>query len=283
MTKIKRQIICYQRAEGAHEFSDQIAVEEPLEIILVYRNDKDQMEKRTWSITMRTPGEDEDLAVGYLFSEGLISSRQDIIRVHSKGVISNAIEIELLPNPELINTLNHKHTYTSSACGVCGKTTLDFLDVRGVYIHQNAFPLLYPEALFKAYQNLDKRQNTFNDTGGVHAAALFNADGHIEQIKEDVGRHNALDKLIGAAIKSDKIPLKEYGIILSGRCSFELIQKAHMAGISVIVSVGAPSSLAVELAEETGITLAGFIKDRKFNIYNDQGRIQHERKEKERE
>lgn len=251
---------------------DMVAVEEPLEIKLIF-NDKGRKNNMTLSVTMRTPGNDDELVKGFLFAEGIISKKEDITSVRSKGPGLNTIEVNLADHVGLNQIDLERHTITNSSCGVCGKSSIDFVGERGVYIHRPGLPC-FPRLVFHdVLSALNEMQMTFKDTGGVHAAALFDTSGNIHCCREDVGRHNAMDKVIGYALENNLLPLKDYGILFSGRTSFELSQKAHMAGLPLTVSVGAPSSLSIELAEETGMTLLGFLNGTKYNIYTDNNRI----------
>ena len=258
--------------------SDSLAIEEPLEIRLAYSLNGEQVIKNV-SVTMRTPGDDAELAAGFLFTEGIIKSKEEIDTIEYCFIAcaenkENVIQVSLADGviPNLNNT--ERNFYTTSSCGVCGKGSINAIrtvsSFKSQKDEQNSinFGILYllPEIL-------KQHQAVFADTGGLHASALFNTDGKLLLVREDVGRHNALDKLIGAALNKNWLPLNQSVLLLSGRASFELVQKAAMAGINIIVAVGAPSSLAVELAAEFNITLAGFLRDRRFNIYTAAHRI----------
>lgn len=243
------------------EVEDVLSVEEPLEIRLVYGTL--QPVKKKLAVTMRTPGNDAELASGFLYTEGIIKNRDDIAAV--KQVNENVVEVSLTITPDLKNT--ERNFYTTSSCGVCGKASIDAIRVECA-IYDKAKPFTIPaDAITKLPDTLRQSQSMFRETGGIHAAALFDIEGNLLMLREDVGRHNAMDKLVGAALNEGLIPLQEHILLLSGRASFELVQKATMAGLKVIVSVGAPSSLAVETADEFGITLVGFVKQDRFNIY----------------
>lgn len=257
---------------------DQIAVEEPLEIQLRYANDAGPAVESI-AITMRTPGDEFDLATGFLFTEGIIRRASDIEALRYiddekfEGPYQNIVEVELLPEISVDIDRLHRHFYATSSCGVCGKTSLNALKVQSMYEGSNDNLHLEPDVLVAIPDALAAQQSTFIETGGLHAAGLFNAGGHILDSREDVGRHNALDKLIGGALHRNQLPLSEFGIVVSGRTSFELMQKAHMAGCAVVVAVGAPSSLAVDLAWEFDMTLVGFLRDGRFNVYAGPSRI----------
>lgn len=252
--------------------SDYITTEEPLEIRLL-------SPRRTIAITMRTPGADFELAAGFLYTEGVISNRQDIQR------LSYCVDTEIdgeqrfnIANVELREDLHlnlqplERHFYTSSACGVCGKASLENLRLRGV-TPTPPEPQVTPEILYSLPEQLKAAQGIFKATGGLHAAALFDAQGQLLTVREDVGRHNALDKLIGSALLSDRLPLHNHIVMVSGRSSFEILQKCIVAGIPIICAVSAPSSLAVSVAREFGITLIGFLREQKFNVYSGRERI----------
>jgi len=262
------------QAFSDQEFSstmDAIAIEEPLQIFIKHL----QGEKISLSITMRTPGQDHELVLGQLFTERVIQSRDDVIQIVSKGPINQQVEVTLSNDVSLDQFTHHRHIIQHGGCGVCGKTSLDFLDKESAYIHRPGLPRISPKVLFSIQESIQKQQGTFQKTGGVHAAALFDENGEFLAIREDIGRHNAMDKIVGWALENNYIPLKNFGILFSGRTSYELIQKANDAGISIVASIGAPSSLAIELAEENGMTLIGFLKSSKYNLYSDLGRVEH--------
>ena len=258
--------------------TDVVATEEPLEIRLELDDAEGGRMERSISITMRTPGNDEELALGFLFSEGIIRKASDVLIARPCGPpapngLINVVRVELAPGVDVELDRLERNFYTSSSCGVCGKASLDAVAVQGRYeIASNGFSIdrrllgALPEAL-------RSDQVVFEETGGLHASGLFGADGKVIAVREDVGRHNALDKLIGSRLQADALPLDRYGIALSGRASFELMQKAMMAGSPVVAAVGAPSSLAVELAEEFGITLVGFLRRDRFNVYSRSDRL----------
>jgi FdhD protein len=251
---------------------DQLAIEEPLEIQLQY-GAPDRRVNKSISVTMRTPGHDLELATGFLFTEGIIKSNREILFIEQDEVDKNRIIIGLqdAANPD-IQKLD-RNFYTTSSCGVCGKSSIDAIKTVSDYSGHRDNISLKAEMLYPLHNIVRDRQAIFDTTGGLHAAALFDLKGNFGMLREDVGRHNALDKLIGAALLNDQLPLSKNILLLSGRASFELIQKASMAGITVIAAVGAPSSLAVELARECNITLIGFLRDERFNIYSGEQRI----------
>ena len=255
-----------------NETADKVAVEEPLQIQLEYSTATGQMLKDI-AVTMRTPGNDEELAAGFLFTEGIIKNADDISEIKHPHADENLVQVILKENmlPALGNIA--RNFYTTSSCGICGKASIDAVRTASQYgeVKNNS---CIPAPVFYALQNeLKKQQKVFEDTGGIHASALFDAKGKFIMLREDVGRHNALDKIIGAAMLNNQLPLNNCILLLSGRASFELVQKAVMAGIKIIASVGAPSSLAVEMATENDVTLIGFLRDDRFNIYSGKERI----------
>ena len=253
--------------------TDVLAVEEPLEIRLEYGPHDNRVQK-VISVTMRTPGADEELAVGFLFTEGVIQSAVDIERIYNcKPNNDNVICVVLTPIAKPVVGKLDRNFYTTSSCGVCGKASIEA--VRTACNVPDTFDnFRFPVSLLVALPNaLRKSQDVFQQTGGLHACALFDAAGQMVVLREDVGRHNALDKLIGSALNQNSVPLANHILLLSGRASFELVQKAIMAGVKVVAAVGAPSSLAAEMAEEWGMTLIGFLRGDRFNIYSGAERI----------
>lgn len=259
-------------------FSDILSIEEPLEIRISYGSEAEKTHKNI-SVTMRTPGNDFDLAVGFLFTEGIISSYQNIKKVsHSQKEClaqkKNIVQVDLVENfvPHLLQS--DRNFYTTSSCGVCGKSSIESIKTVSSFKHlENSTLKLSTDVLYELPEKIKTAQSSFALTGGIHASALFTLEGELVFLQEDVGRHNALDKLIGRALANDLLPLNNHILLLSGRASFELIQKAAMAGISIVVAIGAPSSLAVELAIEFNITLLGFLKEDRFNIYNSSNQV----------
>jgi FdhD protein len=257
---------------------DFVATEEPFEIRLGYSRADGSRAEEPVSVTMRTPGHDEDLAVGFLFTEGIIRAGSDVETVVARGHraadgLINVVRVELAPGVPVDFKRLERNFYMTSSCGVCGKASIDSVAVQGQYdLHATKFQMT-GAALGRLPEALKKRQAVFEQTGGLHASGLFDAAGAIAALREDVGRHNALDKLIGHALVRGQVPLSAHGVIVSGRASFELMQKAKMAGVPLVAAVGAPSSLAVELAREFGITLVGFLKADRFNVYSRPDRI----------
>jgi FdhD protein len=253
---------------GAYATSDVLAVEEPLEIRVSRADDGIP---RTIAVTMRTPGDDAELAVGYLFTEGIVRRRDEIGGVYPcRG---GAVRVELAPSAPLDLTRLERHSYTSSSCGACGKTSTAALRAIPQWALPGGEPII-DGALVRALPgSLRDSQVLFATTGGLHASALFDLEGRLIALREDVGRHNALDKVVGAELLAGQLPAHERILIVSGRVSFELVQKALMAGIPVVAAIGAPSSLAVELARESGMTLIGFVRHDRFNVYTGGQRV----------
>lgn len=243
--------------------SDRIVVEEPLEI---------HMGGRPISITMRTPGSDHELAVGFLFAEGIIRSAADILRV--EAVEENVIRIDLVRQADAVAFARlERHFTATSSCGVCGKTSVDSLRLdRGPT--ETDRTRVAATTLQSLPAKLLEAQRGFASTGGLHGAALFDKSGDLQLVREDVGRHNAVDKVIGAELLAGRVPLAGHILFLSGRAGFELVQKAYMAHIPAVAAIGAPSSLAVELAREAGMLLAGFVREDRFNVYSGQERLE---------
>jgi FdhD protein len=256
--------------------TDLLAIEEPLQIKLQIGEGEDWQEKPL-AVTMRTPGHDFELAIGFLLAENIIQKREDIqliryckrVKEEEKG---NVLIVKLDPSVRFDTTVLDRYFLINSSCGVCGKSAIDAIKVIGEVFSKDS-----PKVPVQVLQNLNKvlseEQTVFKHTGGIHAAALFDAKGGLVLLREDVGRHNAFDKLVGAALEQGYELMAESLVMLSGRVSFELVQKAICAGIPIIVAIGAPSSLAVSLAEEKGITLIGFLKNEGFNIYSGEERL----------
>jgi len=273
-----------QRIAGEEEAAptDHLAVEEPLEIRLGY-DENGERTVRPISVTMRTPGHDVDLALGFLFAEGIIQGFDDIDAVRHSGPTGgkahnrNIVTITLKRGVVFDAARLERHFYTTSSCGVCGKTSLEALALAGCPALPADGPVLDAAMIHRLPATLLQTQTVFEQTGGLHAAALFDTRGTLLATREDIGRHNALDKLIGAAVMDRRLPLHDGMLLVSGRASFELTQKALMAEIPVLAAVGAPSSLAVELAQAYGMTLLGFVRDGRFNIYSGAHRIEQTR------
>lgn len=243
------------------EKQDLLAVEEPLQI---------KLGERDVAVTMRTPGHDEELAAGFLFTEGILQSAADIARIE-RG--ENVVTVTPAPDARLDPSAGERHFYMTSSCGVCGKASMDAIAAAGCTAPPKDAPRVDAEVIRRLPEVLRPTQGVFERTGGLHAAGLFDPSGELVCVREDVGRHNAVDKLIGRALLDRRIPLHEYVLLVSGRASFELVQKALMGGIPILCAVGAPSSLAVETALRFGMTLAGFVRDGRFNVYSGDSRI----------
>lgn len=260
---------------SAQSVPDLLAIEEPLEIRLAYGGVVQNL-----AVTMRTPGQDADLAPGFLFTEGIIAGAQDIKTVehvflpcseNKQNTILVTLQEGVVPNLRQVE----RNFYTTSSCGVCGKASIEAIRTVSAFEALDAEILegIDPAFILGLPGRLAGKQAIFAETGGLHAAALFDISGELRLVREDVGRHNAVDKLVGAAMMEGRLPLAQSVLLLSGRASFELVQKAAMAGIPVIAAVGAPSSLAVSLAEEFGTTLIGFLRNNRFNIYSGAHRV----------
>ena len=250
---------------------DTLAVEEPLEI---------RVGGRPLSVTMRTPGDDMDLAAGFLVSEGVISRTDQLraMRFCDGAVVDgvntyNVLDLELDPSVPAPDPSVERSFYTTSSCGVCGKASLDAVRTTTSYAVAQDAVAVTPALLSSLPDRLREAQRVFDKTGGLHAAGLFGAAGEVLCLREDVGRHNAVDKVVGWALRAGLLPLAGCVLMVSGRASFELVQKAWMAGIPVLAAVSAPSSLAVELAEEAGLTLVGFLRGSSMNVYSRPDRV----------
>ncbi len=256
---------------------DQVATEEPMEIRLRHQVD-DVWTERSLSITMRTPGDDAELAVGFLFTEGIVQGADQVAHVEHCGPanasgLRNVVKVTLAEGVDVDVGKLMRNFYTTSSCGVCGKSSLEALKTEARYAIAEPVPLLAASRLRAAPDALRERQALFDSTGGIHASGLLTPDGELQVVREDVGRHNALDKVIGNALSEGQLPLSESAVVLSGRASFELLQKSMMAGVPIVAAVGAPSSLAIECAEANNMTLVGFLRGQGFNIYSVPERI----------
>ncbi|HTR01193.1 MAG TPA: formate dehydrogenase accessory sulfurtransferase FdhD [Candidatus Acidoferrum sp.] len=253
------------------EVDDTLATEEPLEIRLGYRDARKGRVHKSLAITMRTPGDDLALALGFLHSESIIRSLADVHTIEQ--VNDNVVKVELQDAATFDPLRLERNFYVTSSCGVCGKSSLESLSTAGFNaITDDGFRISLVN-LQRALAQLDQHQHLFRQTGGNHATALIDADGKLGRVTEDVGRHNAMDKLVGHCMQDGLLPLSRHAILVSGRASFELMQKALAAGAPLLVAVGAPSSLAVELAQEYNLTLVGFLGANGCNIYNGAFRI----------
>lgn len=273
----ERRILKFRHQQFSSQ-QDHLVVEEPLEIQLAH-GPLAQRQRLNLAITMRTPGQDFDLVYGFLFTEGLIQSRKDVLQMRYLGVQlspeaqENSILVELRPDLVFDEKRLQRHFYTSSSCGICGKASLEMVQQHSAFVLPTQLPLVSADLLLSLPELLLSSQSLFQDTGGIHATGLFATNGDLLYLREDVGRHNALDKVIGAALQKQELPLSDAILLASGRAGFELVQKTVMAGIPVMAAVGAPSSLAVELAEAYNLTLIGFLRNGGFNIYTGKERI----------
>jgi FdhD protein len=240
---------------------DSLAAEEPLEI---------RIGSNPLTVTMRTPGHDLELTAGFLLTEGIIESPDQIASLRAatpeNGTKSNVVEVELKDTSFEAGDLQ-RNFFAASSCGICGKASIEAIRLRGLQQPDRDFRI-DPEILCKLPEALAAEQAVFSRTGGLHAAALFDGDGQLLALREDIGRHNAVDKIVGWALQQQKLPLSRHVMLVSGRGGFEIVQKALAAGIPVLASVSAPSSLAVKLARELGLTLVGFLRGRRFVIYS---------------
>jgi FdhD protein len=269
MAQKRRNIELTQVTEWADgktsRVEDYLSAEEPLEI---------RAGRRSLGITLRTPGNDEELSAGFLFTEGIVSSRDQLVALRRPGesdLERNLVRVTLSPKAR-VNGGAARRFSAGSACGVCGKASIDQLRRRGLRRPESA-TRFDPEILVQLPEKLRAAQRVFSRTGGLHAAALFDSAGELLVLREDIGRHNAVDKVIGWAFLADRVPLSGHALLVSGRGGFEIVQKTIAAGIPLIASVSAPSSLAVQLAREFGLTLVGFLRGRRFVIYSEEDRI----------
>jgi len=272
-SKTRARIVAVADGER-HTRTDYLATEEPLEIRLDAGG-----ATATVAVTMRTPGADFELAAGFLYGEGVVGSRDDVGRLsyctdpeidaeQQYNIVNVGLTGGAMPD---LHTLE-RHFMTSSACGICGKASLDALELRGCPVVPPG-PAVDPAVLPRLPDALRERQGLFESTGGLHAAGLFTAGGELVALREDVGRHNAVDKLIGWALLDGRLPLSDHLLMVSGRSSYEILQKALAAGIPVVCAVSAPSSLAVDLARRFGMTLVGFLRGQRFNVYAGEERL----------
>jgi FdhD protein len=264
-------------AGASHRETDRLATEEPMEI-RVESGPRGHRETTSLSVTMRTPGKDFELAAGFLFTEGIVSRLRDIARIEyctDAGVPQeyNVVSAILQPDVDFQPDRLSRHFYTTSSCGVCGKTALEAVRVAVRHAIPEGRPTVDASHVAALPDRLREGQALFSETGGLHAAGLFDSRGSLLGLREDVGRHNAVDKIIGQAFLADKIPLSDQVLAVSGRGSFEILQKAAVAGIPFVVAVGAPSSLAVAIADSFGMTLVGFARGDRFNVYAGHHRI----------
>jgi FdhD protein len=261
-------------SDGERRRQDALAAEEPLEI---------RVAGKALAVTMRTPGHDVELAHGFLLTEGVIGDRADVRTARYCDSVDddgrntyNVLDIELSQGVPPPDTGVERNFYTTSSCGVCGKAALDAVKLKTRFSPADDPVTITPSTLARLPDIMREEQRVFASTGGLHAAALFTEDGTPMVVREDIGRHNAVDKAIGWALLNDRVPLQKTVLMVSGRASFELVQKAAMAGVPALAAVSAPSSLAVDLAEEQGITLVGFLRGDSMNVYTKAHRINRE-------
>lgn len=279
MPSVKNFQVTKITSTGKEEVPDLLAVEEPLEIRLGYGALDDRKQKNI-AVTMRTPGHDIELAIGFLFTEGLIVSQKDIVSanycedVETEEEKGNVVRVEL--HPEITFDLKklERNFYTTSSCGVCGKSSIESITTQcRLEIQKDPDFKVATDVIHQLPITLREEQAVFEHTGGLHATGLFDAAGKLLMLREDVGRHNAFDKVIGASVEKSSLPLDQSIVLVSGRLSFELVQKAAMAGVRILVAVGAPSSLAIDLAKSFQMTVIGFTRNERFNIYSHPERI----------
>jgi FdhD protein len=273
---LAEQIIPVLHGVASHSTPDRLAIEEPLEIRLGYQT-PERWTTRSISVTMRTPGNDFELAAGFLLGEGIVRARPDIAAIHAPGPPgSNVIRVDLAPYVRFDPVRLDRHFYTTSSCGVCGKGSLDAISNQGFQPVPRGATQFPASLIHRLPAILRSSQTAFEDSGGLHAAGLFTVSGEPIAVREDVGRHNAVDKVIGFTLLEDRPLQRPFALLVSGRASFELAQKAIAAGIPILAAVGAPSSLAVELAREFDLTLVGFVRDGRYNIYSGESRLRYE-------
>lgn len=278
-TKSQVSVVSVDRVKGetCEQVDDLVAVEEPLQIQLQVKK-HGQWQEESLSVTMRTPGNDFELAAGFLLAENVISGLDDIYNIRHCHTVKeeeqgNVVIVKLAPQVSFDMKNLERHFMTTSSCGVCGKSAIDAITCKHGSLIQKSSQKVDIKTIQQLNDILEDQQTVFRHTGGLHASALFNFDGELVLLREDIGRHNALDKVVGAALTSNLVPLDDVLVFLSGRVSYELVQKSVQAGIPIIVAVGAPSSLAVDLAGQKGITLIGFLRENRFNIYTHNQRI----------
>ena len=270
-TKVRVRVVEDGRARVR---PDSLATEEPMEIRLVSGD-----ARQTVAVTMRTPGADFELAAGFLYGEGIVSSPEDVKKISycvdpdlDAEQQYNIVNVELRGDKDYDLRSLERHFYTTSACGVCGKASLEQLELRGCPVIPSG-PEVSAEVVYSLPKKLREAQGLFEATGGLHAAGLFDAEGELVALREDVGRHNATDKLVGWAFLEGRLPLSGQIVMVSGRSSFEILQKCLAAGVPVVCAISAPSSLAVDVARRFGMTLVGFLRGNRFNVYSGHERM----------
>lgn len=268
MSAILKKKVFRHKLDTQNSFDDVLTIEEPLEIRVKYHTQHGIFKTMSLAVTMRTPGEDEALAKGFLFTENIIKSKSDITKVVQ--LEENIVLVTLDASVQFDADSLKRNFYTTSSCGVCGKASIESIHSETIFLPWSSKFSIEKQILFELPDKLRSHQSQFVQTGGIHACALVDSKGEIANIKEDVGRHNAMDKLIGSW---ESYPISDLLVLVSGRASFELVQKASKAGIPLLVSIGAPSSLAVQLAEEQGMGLVGFLRSGSFNVYTGDQRV----------
>jgi FdhD protein len=270
-TKVRVRVVEDGRARVR---PDSLATEEPMEIRVISGG-----ARQTVAVTMRTPGADFELAAGFLYGEGIVASPEDVKRISycvdpevDAEQQYNIVNVELREGREYDLRPLERHFYTSSACGVCGKASLEQLELRGCPVIPPG-PEMAAEKIYALPEKLREAQGLFEATGGLHAAALFDAEGELVALREDVGRHNATDKLVGWALLEGRLPLSDQAVMVSGRSSYEILQKCLTAGVPIVCAISAPSSLAVDVARRFNITLVGFLRGNRFNVYSAPERV----------
>jgi FdhD protein len=251
---------------AAHEHADDLVAEEPLEI---------RVRGRAVSVAMRTPGHDAELAAGFLLSEGIIARQQDIVRIDpcERNEFGNLINVMLAPLVPVDFEKLTRHVFAASSCGLCGKATIEAIRCQFPVLEDSAMPPIPAPLIAALPEKMRAAQTTFDRTGGLHAAALFDERGHLLVVREDVGRHNAVDKVLGHALLAGMMPLSRHVLVVSGRSSFEIMQKALAGRIPIVAAVSAPSSLAADFARENGQTLIGFLREKRMNVYSHPRRV----------
>jgi FdhD protein len=267
------RIVRYQTGHSPESARDELSVEEPLEI---------RVKNRAVSVTMRTPGHDEELAAGFLLTEGMIHSRGDVTSIQPCAAAreGNVINVALSTTANVDFDKLTRHVFASSSCGVCGKATIDSIHTKFAPIDTNL--TVDAQTLLGLPEKLRHAQSTFDRTGGLHAAGLFTLSGDLVVAREDVGRHNAVDKVLGYGLLNNLLPFDRHILLVSGRASFEIMQKALAGRIPIVAAVSAPSSLAVDFAAESGMTLVGFLREGRMNIYTEPTRVRFEKIEDRR-
>jgi len=261
----KKQVVRWRTGAKPQRARDELAVEEPLEI---------RVDTRPVSVTMRTPGNDDELAAGFLFTEALVKQRADIAKIRPSARNQNKNVIDVFLSPDVTVDLERlkRSVFVSSSCGLCGKASIEMVHQHFKAVRSQRAKIT-GELLLTLPSKMRAAQQTFERTGGLHAAALFTTEGELIVIREDIGRHNAVDKVIGFGLLNDLLPFDQHVLVVSGRASFEILQKAIAGRVSIVCAVSAPSSLAVEFARESGITLVGFMREDRLNVYSGEKRI----------